>query len=159
MKASKAKQRWEDVRKAARAGDPSEMMDAVSRFEGVADTMLAYFTNRGRLRAELDDMAAYALAATKAITGLTPNGSEFFGPELGGIYTANLELCESVIREQRQLAYERWLKATAELDATKAEIEKLQAALWQCKENAEGAMLPSSVIHAIVDEALKGQTQ
>ncbi|MBY6055358.1 hypothetical protein [Leisingera daeponensis] len=35
------------------------------------------------------------------------------------------------------------------------EIERLRAALVQCKENATGAMLPSAVVHAIVDEAIR----
>ena len=80
MKVSKAKQRWEDVRKAARSGDPAAMMDAVSRFEGVADTMLAYFANRDRLRAKLDAAKAENERLRKALslvaTQMYPNADE-----------------------------------------------------------------------------------
>jgi hypothetical protein len=58
MKVSKAKQRWKDVRKAAQSGDPAAMMDAVSRFQGIADTMLLYFANRDGLRDERDQALA-----------------------------------------------------------------------------------------------------
>lgn len=42
--------------------------------------------------------------------------------------------------------------------ALQAQVARLEAALVQCKENAVGAMMPCSVIHAICDEALKETT-
>lgn len=47
----KAKARWDDVRKAAQAGDPQEMLTAVSRFEGIAGMMFLLWTEEAESRA------------------------------------------------------------------------------------------------------------
>ena len=54
------------------------------------------------LRRERDEARAYAHEATKAITGLTPGGSEYFGKQLwkGGDYTADIPFCVERIRER-----------------------------------------------------------
>jgi hypothetical protein len=54
------------------------------------------------LAAERDALQAYAHAATKAITGLTPGGSEYFGKQIGDIYTADLDRCVPIIRKQME---------------------------------------------------------
>lgn len=42
----------------------------------------------------------YAKAATRAITGLTAGGSEYFGKEICGFYTADLDFCVERIRSR-----------------------------------------------------------
>ena len=49
--------------------------------------------------------------------------------------------------------------AKAEYERLKERIAKLEAALRQCKENAASDMIPSSVVHAIADEALKEEAR
>lgn len=40
MTVSKARQRWEAVRQSAQEGDPDKMLDAVQKFQSIADLML-----------------------------------------------------------------------------------------------------------------------
>lgn len=40
MTVAKARQRWDALRRAAAAGEPSAMLDAVQKFEGIAELML-----------------------------------------------------------------------------------------------------------------------
>ena len=43
MTITKARKIWGEVRKAAQGGDPEKMLLAVSRFEGVANTMFQHW--------------------------------------------------------------------------------------------------------------------
>jgi hypothetical protein len=43
MTVRKARQRWEAVRIAAQEGDPGAMLDAVSRFQCIAETMFQHW--------------------------------------------------------------------------------------------------------------------
>ena len=69
----------------------------------VPETELASLrAEKEELRRERDEARAYAHEATKAITGLTPGGSEYFGKQLwkGGDYTADIPFCVERIRER-----------------------------------------------------------
>ena len=58
------------------------------------------------------------------------------------------------VAEDCGIAADMLATAKGAIDSDRARVAALMAALKQCKENAVGSMLPSSVIHAIVDEAL-----
>jgi hypothetical protein len=60
---------------------------------------------------ELEALREYAKAATIAITGLTGGGSEYFGKQVGDIYTADLGRCVGRIRDILDAANERWKQA------------------------------------------------
>lgn len=65
-----------------------------------ADTITAQAAEIERLKAERDELRAYAFEATKAITNLTIGGSEFFGKRIGEMYTADLPYCVKHIQER-----------------------------------------------------------
>ena len=47
MSVAKARARWEAVRVAAQFGDPAAMLDAVSRFETIAEMILSQWGDGG----------------------------------------------------------------------------------------------------------------
>lgn len=60
---------------------------------------------------ELNALRQYALDATKAITGLIAGGSEYFGKQIGDIYTADLPLCVERIRTKIEAAHKARIEA------------------------------------------------
>lgn len=80
--------------------DPMTLSPEVLR--RLLDALASLRAEKEELRRERDEARAYAHEATKAITGLTPGGSEYFGKQLwkGGDYTADLPFCVERIRER-----------------------------------------------------------
>lgn len=64
--------------------------------------------------ARVGELEDYAREATKAITGLTVGGSEFFGKRIGEIYTADLPYCVEHIRDRDRRNHERLVAALKE---------------------------------------------
>lgn len=85
------------------------------------------------LERERDEFAAYALAVTKTLTGLTAGGSEYFAGRIGDFYKADLPFCAQRIRERTENLHgiiiqfcDEAKKAREERDAALAEIERLK---------------------------------
>lgn len=64
-----------------------------------------------RLSALVAELETYARDSTKAITGLTSGGSEFFGKRIGDIYTADLPYCVDHIRDHRRRLSDRLIES------------------------------------------------
>lgn len=80
----------------------------------------AYRAMRARAEkaeAERDELAKYAHEATVALTSLTPGGSEYFGRQIGDIYTADLQACVAVVRDRFERSEKRLRAMRAERDA------------------------------------------
>lgn len=77
------------------------------------------------LEAERDRLRDYASAASKALTGLTPGGSEYFSGKIGDLYVADIPLCVAHIRKRYETAMTHLVKATA----AEAALEKAKEAL------------------------------
>ena len=90
---------------------------------------------------ELDELREYAREATKAITGLTAGGSEYFGKRIGDIYTADLPFCVGRIRERFEREAEWTRKSIAARQAAEVKLPELLAALKSVNRIiADGAM-------------------
>lgn len=70
-------------------------------------------------------LSAYAHEATKAITGLTVGGSEYFGKQIGDIYTADLPRCVDHIRERMGFKLDA-IRAEARAEKAEADVEHLR---------------------------------
>lgn len=77
--------------------------------------------------AELDAMRVYAHEATKAITSLVGGGSECFGRELHGIFTADLPYCVGRIRDRIDASAEGEINARRALAALRRERDGWKA--------------------------------
>lgn len=77
------------------------------------------------LRKERDALHEYAHEATKAITGLTVGGSEYFGKRIGEMYTADLPFCVERIRDRMRYKMDA-MRATARADALAQENGRLR---------------------------------
>lgn len=84
-----------------------------------------------KLTKERDGLRDYAHDATKAITGLTAGGSEYFGRRIGDIYTADLPFCVERIREK--------IGFKIDLQHEKAVREKAESALAKSEASREAA--------------------
>ena len=80
-----------------------------------------------RLTKERDEALSYAHEATKAITGLTMGGSEFFGRRIGDVYTADLAACVAHIREKQTREHNRWAEAASGKKAAEAASAEVMA--------------------------------
>lgn len=69
-----------------------------------------------------EELRIYAHEATKAITGLTSGGSEYFGKKIGDMYTADLPFCVERIRASQTRTHERLQKAVGEKKAERRKI-------------------------------------
>lgn len=89
---------------------------------------------------ERDALRTYAHEATKAITGLTAGGSEYFGRKIGDIYTADLPFCVQRIRDRFEGEAERLHKALTEKSAAEAKLAEAKALIkdLEAHEGAEG---------------------
>jgi hypothetical protein len=94
-----------------------------------AESAAQAIADRKKVEAERDELRTYAHEATKAITGLTIGGSEYFGKKIGEIYTADLPLCVQRIRDRDERSHARLLKAVAERKAAERERDEALSAL------------------------------
>ncbi len=74
--------------------------------------------------ARIKELEEYAREATKAITGLTSGGSEYFGKEIGDVFTADLPYCLERIRE-RYVSKVELKRLEAKLEAAEKALEPL----------------------------------
>ena len=82
---------------------------------------------------ELDELREYAREATKAITGLTAGGSEYFGKRIGDIYTADLPFCVGRIRERFEREADWTRKSMSARKSAEAKLAALVAALLEAR--------------------------
>jgi len=73
--------------------------------------LLLDYQERGRA---LDELTAESAALTKALTGLTCGGSEFFVRK-GDRYVADIPACVGYVKRARDDAHRRWVEARATL--------------------------------------------
>lgn len=77
----------------------------------------------GELRAELSDAWSHVHELTKALTGLTCGGSEFF-IKRRGYYIADIPACVDWVRRRERIAHEQIVKLTvARKEAVRAVAE------------------------------------
>lgn len=93
--------------------------DAIYR-DKTADTIRALLAENERLRAERDELAKYAREATVALTSLTPGGSEYFGRQIGEMYTADLQACVAAVRDRFERSEKRLRAALATQESQNA---------------------------------------
>jgi hypothetical protein len=72
-------------------------VDHMMHLQGQVNALVAECEDLRRQLAEADD---WIREATKAITGLTPGGSEYFGRRVRNVYRADLPFCVQRIRER-----------------------------------------------------------
>ena len=101
--------------------------------------------------AERDGLKDYAQSATKTITGLTGGGSEFFGPEQFGFFTADMIACEARIRERFEAAHKRHIETASKVKALEAALAKAELALLEID-----ALDPEGKIDGCSQTALRG---
>lgn len=69
------------------------------------------------------ELLAENAALTKALTGLTCGGSEFFIRK-GDRYVADIDACVGYVRRARDAAHQRWVKAVRESKAAALSTQK-----------------------------------
>lgn len=79
------------------------------------------------LQAELERLKEYAIEATKALTGLTVGGSEFFAGQKLGFFKADIPACVKNIRWRFDNA--RKMGEAKGLSSQRSEAERLRAGL------------------------------
>lgn len=67
--------------------------------------------NTQTLVTELDALRKYAHDLTIAITGLAGGGSELFGKQISGMYTADIPYCVNKIRDRELRSREQLVSA------------------------------------------------
>jgi len=102
----------------ARIGlDPSRLStisDTAGWINKAADAIRRLLARLEQAEARVKELEDYAREATKAITGLTVGGSEFFGKRIGEMYTADLPYCVEHIRDRDRRNHERLVAALKE---------------------------------------------
>lgn len=71
----------------------------------------------------------YAREVTKALTGLTCGGSEFFGPEIDGMFTADIDRCVQHVGERHERVFYRFTDLVRRHKALKEAADELARAV------------------------------
>lgn len=79
----------------------------------------------------IESLVAESAALTKALTGLTCGGSEFFIRK-GDRFVADIDACVAWVKRRDTAAHERWRSVATQLQDAKAEIRRLNSALVYC---------------------------
>lgn len=107
-----------------RLRDLTRFMTGTQRSRAMLDAADALEAQQARI-AELE---AESAALTKALTGLTCGGSEFFIRK-GDRYVADIDACVSWVRRTKEDAHRRTVKAITEQKASQALADRYEKAL------------------------------
>lgn len=119
--------------------------------------------------AEQDELLNEISALTKALTGLTCGGSEFFCRK-GDRYVADVKACVEYVQRTRRDAHERWLSEAKQRRSLIEENERMRDALEECREYTDrfsdvidgdyGAPEPNKAMQLarVIDQALGGRS-
>lgn len=72
---------------------------------------------------ELEALREYALAATRAITGLAGGGSEMFDRKIGEVYTADLARCINKVRDREATSHKLLVEAIKDKREALAKVQ------------------------------------
>jgi hypothetical protein len=129
---------------AHRAASPVRVDHARARLLAKADAIHALYAETIRA------LGAESAALTKALTGLTCNGSEFFIRK-GDRYTADIDACVTWVRRAKEDAHRRTVDAIRDRQAAEARARALQSKV----EVAEGALREAVFGLEVTDACLR----